>query len=344
MTKFVAKLLILVIVLSSLFTLVGCTFKLTPKWRSLNTSFMVTIKGVKQQKVIDFEISKSYYLTIKLFDDVVVDDDTYKDIQIEYNEENAVVTYAYDSPKSKEIKFTIYLYELGKDDKLKITYNGKTIEVGYSIIDYDFEANGYEPITSIDALDKYPEFKEMLLSIKYHEFQEPYIGLNKWEYDVQRDGAIYFRYYRTDYKSKYMSPVYLQYLTDSVYYPTRFIGFDMYMFLPENTDVSKGAYKTVMDSFSLNLSVSDPHHNKRPDGITGMYFDAYNMDEYRYIYEGEEYLHPVILRLERYPEKFFKYQLGELTIYILSTKDSGATAYFTHGSYFYNISASYDFD
>lgn len=340
MTKFVAKLLILVIVLSSLFTLVGCTFKLTPKWRSLNTSFMVTIKGVKQQKVIDFEITDDLYICIKLFG--VDDAEPFANsIQFEYNEENTFIEYAFSMRNS--LYYHIYLYELGNDNELKITYDGKTISTKYNVLEYNFEANGLYAPNSIDDLDKYPEFKEMLLSIKYHEFQEPYIGLNKWEYDVQRDGAIYFSYHRTDYKSKYMSPVYLQYLTDSVYYPTRFIGLDMYMFLPENTDVSKGAGKTVMKSFGLSLPVEDPHHNKRPDGITGMYFSANNKDKFKYSY-SDEYINPQILLLERYPEKFFQYQLGELTIYILSTKDSGATAYFTHGSYFYKISASYDFD
>lgn len=342
MAKLIAKVLLCILLLSLCLNLVGCIeIEIRPVWKERNWKFKAIIIDVSGNNTLNFELSKIYDLRIAIFDQEI-NDETYKDIQIEYNEENLVVNY--DISSKDRIYFSIYAYELGEDNELKITYKDKTIKVNYNVVDYNFDKNGYVTPTSIQDLDKYPEFKEMLLSIKYHEFNEPYIGLNNWEYDVQYDGKIYFHYNRNDYKSKYMSLVYLQYLTDSVYYPTRFIGFHMYMFLPEDTDVSKGAGKTVMKSFGLSLPVEDPHHHKRADGITGMYFDAYNMDEYRYIYEGEEWLHPVILRLERYPEKFFKYQFGELTIYILSTKDSGATAYFTHGSYFYNISASYDFD
>ena len=111
MTKLIAKILLLVILLGSCFAFVGCSYLFRPRWFKMNTKFSVTIEGVKQQKEIDFEIARSYYFDIKLFGDVDVGDDTYKDIQMEYNEENTVVTYAYDSPRSKSVTFKIYFYE-----------------------------------------------------------------------------------------------------------------------------------------------------------------------------------------------------------------------------------------
>ena len=344
MTKFIAKLLLLVTILSACFTLAGCSIKFEPKWRSLNTSFMVTIEGAKQQNVIDFEISRTYHLRIKLLGDVEVSDDTHKDIKIEYNEKNTVVTYAYDSPRSKTLTFYIYLYELGSNEKLKITYNDKTIEVGYNVLDYDFEAHGYIAPNSLSDLDKYPEFKEMLLSIKYHEFKAPYVGLDHYSYsEYWNEGTWYY-----DLKDK-NDTEYLQYLTDSVYYPSCFdlvmqnpiANREAYMEFEGREKVRQGADRSVMDYFSVSYSVIDPGCTHPEYPLYSMSFSARNKDEYMYAYAGE-YPNRETILLEKYPDKFFQYQLGEVTIYVLSTKNNGALAYFIHGDYFYQLSSNYE--
>jgi hypothetical protein len=176
----------------------------------------------------------------------------------------------------------------------------------------------------------------MILSLEYYEFKEPYIGLNKWDYDVRRDNMIWFDYSREDYENQYMELDYLKYLTDSVYYPSKFIGFDMYMGLYEGTDISQGASRSKMNTVNIYLAVSDPHHNKRSDSITGMNFIIYDIESVS--------RSSMLLLLERYPEEYFQYQIDGITIYILSTEDSGAEAYFTHGDYFYRMVAGYDFD
>ena len=341
MTKLIAKILLLVILLGSCFAFVGCSYLFRPRWFKMNTKFSVTIEGVKQQKEIDFEITDDLYICINVFG--VNDAEPLADsIQFEYNKENTFIKYAFSS--RGKLYYNLYLYELGNDNELKITYAGKTISAKYNVLDYDFEANGYYAPNSIDDLDKYPAFKEMLLSIKYHEFKEPYIGLNEWQYYIRDDELIYDYFsYTNKNDNPYMSTDYLVYLTDSVYYPEKFIGYNMYMYLPKGTDLSEGAGRSTMDEFWLTLTVSDPKHNKRSDSITGMSFSPYNKDKIKY-WQSDEYINPQVLRLERYRDKYFQYQMGELTIYILSTKNSGAKAYFTYGDYFYVVSASYDFD
>ena len=343
MTKLIAKLLLLVIILSACFTLSGCSIKIEPTWRSLNTSFMVTIDGVKQQKVIDFEISKYYYLDIKFFGNVDIDDDTHKDIKIEYNEKNASVTYAYDSPKSKTLTFNIYLYELGNNDTLKITYNGKTVEVVYNVIDYDFEGYGYILPDSLNYLDKYPEFKEMLLSIKYYEFQEPYIGVPKYDFHIiNGEKYIEIDLERDENDPNYASTDYLKYFLDSVYYPAKYdlvlknpvAHRYMYYRVPKETNTDAGSERSVMDSFGLGFSLIDPCCTDPQYPLQNISFGARNKEFAKN--------NPSKILLEKYPEKYFKYKMGDITIYILIHKENGASAYFEDDTYFYQMSTYYE--
>jgi hypothetical protein len=342
--KSIAKILLLAIIALLSLTLFGCTNVFEPQYRAINSLFMVTINGVNQQDTVDFEISLSYRIVIKLFGDVEVDDDTYKDIQIEYNEENAVVTSVSNSSRSKELSYYIYLYDLGRDDKLKITYQGKTVEVDYNVIDYDFEYHGYTAPTAISDLDKYPEFKEMLLSMKYHEFKAPYIGLDYYSYNEYRNEGSW--YYNLKYKN---DTDYLKYLTDSVYYPSSFdlveqnpvAHREVYMKFQGREKVQNGADRSVMDYFSVSYSVIDPGCTNPEYPLLSMSFSARSKEGYMYAYLGE-YPNRESILLEKYLDRFFQYQMGEVTIYILATKNNGALAYFIHGDYFYELHSNYE--
>ena len=182
--KRVAKLLLLAVILTACFSMVGCANLFEPKWFAINSKFSVTIEGVSGWDTLDLQISKSYWITVSTLDGSRID---YSDVQIEHNEENTAILSSYDARDMAT--FDLYCYDLSSGDELKITYKGETVKVNYSVVDFDFEANGYETITSIDALDKYREVKEMILSIQYHEFEEPFIGLDDaWRsHDFEND-------------------------------------------------------------------------------------------------------------------------------------------------------------
>ena len=55
-----------------------------------------------------------------------------------------------------------------------------------------------------------------------------------------------------------------------------------------------------------------------------------------------EYPSRISIFLKKYPESFFVTEIGELTVYILLSEDSGAQAYFEDGPYFYSLSAFYE--
>ena len=96
MTKLIAKILLLVILLGSCFAFVGCSYLFRPRWFKMNTKFSVTIEGVKQQKEIDFEITDDLYICINVFG--VNDAEPLADsIQFEYNKENTFIKYAFPS-------------------------------------------------------------------------------------------------------------------------------------------------------------------------------------------------------------------------------------------------------
>jgi hypothetical protein len=355
MSKFVAKLLLLVIILTTCFTLVGCiNIKIVPVWKKRNSEFKAIIMDMPGRDKLNFEISNSYDFRIAIFNEDI-NEETYKDIQFEYNKENMLIDYRY--TRKDRIYFTIYPYELGSDNELKITYNGKTIKVNYNVVDYDFEKHGYEKISSIDALNKYPEIKDMILSIEYHEFEEPFVGLDDtWRFKEYKNnkGEKYSYYVRDCLCDKsnmnYISTDYLPYLTDSIYYPSRFdtvsenrvSSIEAYLYLPDNAETGSGADRTRMERFVIDYSVCDPCCTAEYP-LLSMSFSATSIGPSENITDvGDKHPSQLDIWFERYPEMFFKYKLGDLTIYILCEKEEGASAYFCDDNYFYKISGYYD--
>ena len=247
----------------------GCS--LIESWTWGNIDFRVTIDDVVGVNELDFEIGSKHYVTVKLRDQDV-NDETYKEIDIKYNDENAVVTYAYDRKRQNELVFYAYFYELGEMDELSFTYKGKTIKVGYNVVDYDFSQHGYVPMDSIDDLDKYPEFKKMLLSVTRHEFAEPYVGFEDRYSSTFSDShgetvTVYsLPWSENEADPDHIATDYLPYLKDSVYYPAKFdmvhenpvSSIDVTMALTPTSKVSEGAEQEVMRSFSVSYSVIDP--------------------------------------------------------------------------------------
>lgn len=351
--KNIAKTLLLAIILTACFSMAGCANLFEPQWFSINSKFSVTIEGVSGWDTLDLQISKSYWIKVSTLDGSRID---YSDVQIEHNEENTAILSSYDARDMAT--FDLYCYDLSSGDELKITYKGETVKVNYSVVDFDFEANGYETITSIDALDKYSEVKEMILSIQYHEFEEPFIGLDDaWRsHDFENDKygkmMVYNRYCACDESDpNYISTDYLPYLMDSVYYPSKFdtvsenpvSSTEVYMYLPYGTEVSAGAGSATMRIFTIGYNVIDPCCTAQYP-LTSMSFQAQPIDLMHNIYtqSGKAYPSPLSILLERYPERFFEYKLGDLTLYILCEKEEGASAYFFDEKYFYSLGGYYN--
>lgn len=348
MTKIIARLLLLMMILCSAVAMSGCYFYPFTAWRAFTPYFEVVIQEVSQADTIEFEIATTYYMVVHIFGDVDVNDETYKDIQIEYNDENMVISHAYAMPRSNAVYFNIYSYDLSSDNTLKITYGGRTVEAQYRVIDYDFESANWITPTSIDDLNAFPEFKEMLLSIKRHEFKGPYKGLESYSYSPYWDDGYW--YYDLADKN---DTGYLEYLTDSVYYPSTMdlveqnpvARRDAYMSFTGRENVQAGASRSVMDYFSVSYSVIDPGCTKPQYPLHSLYFSAQKKEDWKYpmIKEGD-YPAPISVLLEKYPERFFEYDLNGLKIYIRILGDSGASAYFSDENYVYAVGASYDYD
>ena len=356
--KRIAKLLVFTMVLTMLFPLVSCG-TINIGYLSGNTEFLVTIEDTTGFNSVNFEITNVYRLTVKLLNDEVTDE-TYKDVQIEYNHDNAVAVYTNCSKRQKELHYSVYFYELGQDDELCVKYNGKTVKINYIVNDYDFEKHGYMTIDSIDALNIYPEFKEMLLSTKYYEFNGPYVGIKK--YDLSTVNDLYGETLKslsrgiTEDESNpgYANNDYLKYLKDSVYYPSRFYmvpenpisttDFSMGLALSTNTD--EGSDRETMSNFGISYGVIDPGCTNPQHPLHHMSFYASQKDRamksYLSKHADETYPSRISIFLEKYPEQFFVCEINGLTVYILCFEESGAKAYFEDGTYFYTLSSTYE--
>ena len=354
------KLLTFVLALALCFSCLsmsGCT--LIKQWSRGNLDFRVTIDDAFGFGEINFEIASYHYITVKIHNQDI-DGETYKDIDIKYNQENAVVAYAYERKHQNEIVFKAYFYELGEDDELSFTYNGKTVKVKYNVTDYDFSKHGYVGMDSIDDLDKYPEFKKMLTSVKRHEFTEPYVGFEDMYSSTFSDSygetiTVYSLPWSEDEADPdYIATDYTQYLKDSVYYPAKFdmihenhvSDVNVAMTLLPTSDVSAGSKREVMRSFYVSYSVIDPCCTNPQHPVRYMRFNATVKDNaMKYADNGKaEGTYPSLISilLDKYPERFFVTEIGELTVYILLSEDSGAQAYFEDETYFYSLSATYE--
>lgn len=358
MKKLLAFVLALALCFSCLF-MSGCT--LINKWTMGNAEFRVTINDALGLGEINFEIASYHFITVKILNQDI-DDETYKDIDIRYNQENAVVAYAYERKHQNEIVFKAYFYELGEDDELSFTYNGKAVKVKYNVTDYDFTSHGYVSMDSIDDLDKYPEFKKMLTSIERHEFTEPYAGLDEEHISTFTDlygetAKAYSRACKSDENDPdYIAVDYLPYLKDSVYYPTKFdtvrenpvssTRFSMALYT--DSDVSEGAKREMMRSFSISYNVIDPCCTNPQNPLRSMSFYASDKGEaMTYAGEGKvdgTYPSMISILLSKYPERFFVTEINDITVYILLLDETGANAYFEDETYFYTLSATYSDD
>lgn len=356
--KNVARILLMAILLTTCFSSFGCT--LIKQWSRGNFDFRVTIDDAVGLGEIDFEIASKHHITVKLRDSDI-NDETYKDIEIEYNHDNAVVTYAYTRKHQKEAVFYAYFYELGEDDELSVTYNGKTVKVKYNVTDYDFSKHGYVDMNSIDDLDKYPEFKKMLTSVARHEFTEPYVGFEDMYSSTFSDShgetiTVYSLPWSEDEADPdYIATDYLPYLKDSVYYPAKFdmvhenpvSSIDVTMALTPTSEISEGAEQEVMRSFSVSYSVIDPCCTNPQHPLRSMTFYA-SLKEKAMRYPNDdvvgEYPSRKSILLDKYPESFFVTEIDDITVYILISESTGANAYFEDETYFYSLTATYSDD
>ncbi len=350
-------LLLAVMLLMLFLPLVSCGI-FEPQWIGFNDEFKVTIEDVIGFNSVDFEISQSHLITVDLGEDAEVNEETYKDVQIEYNEENAAVYYTNYSKIKGQVFYYIYLYELGQDNELSITYNGKTTKVNYNVVDFDFERNGYVTIDSVDDLAQFPEFREMLLSIQRYEFTEPYIGVGEFDvntrinsYDEQVKCWNYY-FAENEENPDYISTDYLSYLKDSVYYPAKFSSvpdnpissIDVIMEMPISASLDEGTGRETMSRFSIGYGVIDPCCTSPQNPIRSMVFRAtsrekamtYNRSKLQGSYPSQ-----LSIFFEKYSDRFFVYDFNGIMIYIICT-EGGASAYFEDGTYFYSMSAGYE--
>lgn len=363
--KIVARLLLMAIILSMCFTLTSCSVDFNINQLGFNTKFAVSVSDMDDFSDLNFEIGVQSYMYVKPFA-TKVNDDTYKDIEITYNSENLVCEYAYNT--RKEIVFKLYCHELTESDTLSITYKGKTVNTTYTVSDYDFEAHGYIIPTSVDDLAIYPEFMDMLLSLNYYEYTDPYVGLwdkeggnppttpEEYEKSVKyssNSNSYNYKYYLYPYQrsdSGYIDTGYTAYLKDSMYYPEKFDAvledplpnLAVYLDFLKETDLSVGSGKEEMYFFVICYSVLDPE-----DSLYDLRFSAKNKKYHKGFtveYGGNTYLSWVGIMFEKHPEIFFEYQLGDTTVYVLCHGSNGAQAYFEDDTYSYWLSAAYTND
>ena len=302
----------------------------------------------------EFELHKIYrvYLQVK---DVDYREDLYQTIVNRYNVSTTEMYYSYSNDVANIIAYDLYPLVKSENNQMAIEYNGQLYSFTYDIIDYDFAKYGCKTPSSLSDLDAYPEFTEMINSLSYHEFQSPYVGLDGYSSNYWNEYHWTYDFYDRTQNTYLYNLGYLQYLTDSIYYPTKLdmvnqnpiANRSVSMTFNDLNAVKAGAGRTVMEGFEISYSVIDPCCTNPTYPLQSYSYKAIpkesnatsetTKDTYVKMYYTTYY------QLSKaYPEQYFHMTVDNLDISVLTlTSGNNLCAFFEDSTYIYQIYFSY---
>lgn len=305
-----------------------------------------------QNERYKLEIYNSYYFELYILDEEFKKGIN-KEVNFNYNMENAEVYFNNEDDYFNYICFQLFPKRISQNNIVEVSFKTKKYNFAFDVIDYDFDKHGCITPSSIDDLSKYQEYYEMIHSIKYYDFINPYPGLSsysgstywnqyEWVYDFSNDNDIYS--YDTNY---------LKYLTDSIYYPeivdmvneNPIANRSMRMVFNDPSCVKEGAHKTKMESFSISYGVIDPCCTNPTNPLKYFSFTAVpkqsDSDSSMTLKLNRNYTYSTYYQLSKtYPEKYLRYNFNNLELYIILVNDQILT-YFEDDIYSYHINFYY---
>lgn len=269
-------------------------------------------------------------------------------ITTEYDPDFIYFSYSSSNDFLKCITFQFMALDTFDHKEIKITFDGQEYILGIEAIDFHFFEN--KKPTTEELSSTYPEFKEMMDSICYHDYVTPYPGISSY------GGSTYWQEYTYTYSfSEAYDLDYLPYLKDSVYYPSQMnLGYPniaartMTMTFNDPSIVKANTVSTTMADFSVGYGVVDPDCTSPENPLWNIEFHAvplhYSTSSTLTNKKLNQYLHETYYLLsKKYSENFLQYQVNDLTIQVIKIGNS-LLGYFEDENYAYMLYASYQFD
>ncbi len=279
-------------------------------------------------------------------------DDIEAQFTFDYPQDKFDIRFAFSSAFDKCLQYYLYTEQLFSRETINITYENEVYSIDVQSIDYNF-SKGVEIKPSAASLEQdFSEFKEMMDSIQYHSFVTPFPGRNPSGYysDENEWNDCQYHYDLQDESDT----SYVDYLIDSVYYPTHLdfadpniVSKDMHMVYEHSSQTMENASPSTMGSFCVGISVIDPGCTKPTNPLHYLFFEAYPLQ-----YEGDSeriqknvysQLHSQYYLLSKaYPESYLSYEVGDIALRIIQIGSGSMQAFFEDDTYAYVLAASYD--
>lgn len=357
MRKAFAIILTALVALGVLFPITGCAQNEYSYFKRLN-GITLEISPSYEKKVeaidgvVQLEVASVYTLTIT-FSSADYYGEIIWELGIAYDHSKIALNFEGSHGKTYQVTYQLYAYDLTPINKLIIEWRGKTNVIKYAVNDYDFEGRGYVTPTTFEEVDICPEFTEALNSITYHEFEEPYCGIEYYKYNENTNFGIW-NYQLSSYnetESGYDTG-YLKYLTDSIYYPAKFdfvkenVGTaSIFMYFNNREQVAPNATRSVIRGFHISYSVIDPNHTNPKNPLLGFHYSASPLANEGYkLDKDDEKVYPSQREIlhTKYPERYFKYEVGGVTAWIIIQQGKSISAWFKDEVYSYTLYASFN--
>lgn len=308
----------------------------------------------KTENHVTLEMCNTYKLIFYIEDDKfdLHINDIETQFTLEYPKEKIEINSFYANGYMKSVEYYLHTKQLFQQEIIKITYENQEYDIDIQSIDYDFSKRN-ETKPSVASLEQdFHEFKEMIDSVQYHAFVSPFPGRNPLGYysDENDWNDCTYRYnFEEEYDTSYVD-----YLIDSVYYPTRFdlaspniMSKDMVMVYEHATQTQQNASSSKMGSFQVGISVIDPGCTNPTNPLHYMSFEAYPLQ-----YEGDSEriqknnnLHlsaRYYLLSKSYPERYLSYEVGDITLQIIQIGMRSIQAFFEDDTYIYILTSYYN--
>ena len=239
-----------------------------------------------------------------------------------------------------------YLYALVFEFRATSKFSSKELSVVYKDVSYCVNISSTDYVysdevipTNDDFAGDFSPFKETIDSLTYHEFTSPFPGRDpNGDYVIYENSYMYRHYFENEYDTSYVD-----YLTDSVYYPT---VVDMTggpvahrsakMSSDDKSTLQEGASKTIMSSFTVEYSVMDPDCTHPTNNISFIMFSA---KPKTYLEDPSQKVNAHFYLKDIYPEHYYHYELGSLNISMIKS-DLWMDAFFEDDTYIYSFSLS----
>ena len=258
----------------------------------------------------------------------------------------------YSTEHGYKVVFSLIAGKDAKGGEINISLGGNDYLIPVSPIERDF--TNWEKATEED-LSSYPEFKEILDSLSYHQFdKDEYAGIDTYGYSPHWEFGGY------DYKFPLVEGEYhydLSYLSrlhDSVVYPASFpmvnlnpiADRSMDLLIDENTPLEAHSDPSPIPEFNISFRTLDPGCTNPQDPISWLSFTGFSLDYHSPSSAAEERINYHRESEDRhlalaYPERFLSYKTGNFEI-LISKGGSSILGYFEYRGYGYLVSCFKD--